>query len=188
MKLQTMEFESKIQTERLKLRKLHKKDREMLFEIYSHEDSARLDDWVPMLNREEADKLIIQSIENYENKSEVRNGVEDVTRNLLVGSCGLFAFDEWNKKCMIYYQIHHNERNKGYASEAIKGLVQYAFSTLGCNRIEAYVTPGNDSSIRALEKNAFRCEGLMREMEFYKGQYWDGIIMAILKKDWVSEE
>ena len=42
---------------------------------------------------------------------------------------------------------------KGYATEAVGELVCYAFETLKVNRIEAYVTPGNEGSTRVLLKN-----------------------------------
>lgn len=40
----------------------------------------------------------------------------------------------------------------------------------------------------ALEKNGFRKEGLLRDIEFYKGRFWDGIVMAMLSKDYVEIE
>lgn len=184
MKLDEIKFPEKIESKKIRLRKLKLEDISVIYDIYSNEDSSKLDDWIPYTKIEEAEALINKSNKDFINKSELRYGIEDVTRNILVGSCGIFGFDEWNKKCMLYYQIHHNERNKGYASEAVKLLVRYAFYDLKSNRIEAYITPGNDSSIRVLEKNGFINEGLLRQMEFYKGQFWDGIVMAILKRDY----
>jgi len=184
MKLDEIIFPKKLESKKIRLRKLKPEDTPVIYEIYSNEDSAKLDDWIPYTKIEEAKALINKANKDYINKSELRYGIEDVTRNILVGSCGIFGFDEWNEKCMLYYLTHHNERNMGYASEAVQLLVRYAFEELKANRIEAYITPGNDSSIRVLEKNGFTNEGLLRQMEFYKGQFWDGIVMAILKRDY----
>ena len=85
---------------------------------------------------------------------------------------------------MIYFQINRKEWNKGYATESIGKLVCYAFEELKVNRIEAYVTPGNEGSIKVLLKNGFVNEGLMREMEYYKNKYQDGIIFGMIRKDW----
>jgi ribosomal-protein-alanine N-acetyltransferase len=178
-----MELDKRIISEHLILRLLVPEDKETLFELYSNEESSRLDDWIPMKDSIEAKNMINESHRKFDSKSEIRYGIEEVSSGKLVGSCGIFAIDEWNRKCMVYYQIHHNEWNKGYASGAVKMLIDYIFNKLNCNRIEAYITPGNVGSIKALEKNGFVNEGLHREMEYYKGQFWDGIIMAMLKSD-----
>ena len=89
---------------------------------------------------------------------------------------------------MIYYQVHHNERNKGFATNAIKLLVKFIFEELCANRIEAYVTPGNTTSVRVLEKNGFQNEGILREMEYYKDRFWDGIVMGMIRKDFEELE
>ncbi len=57
------------------------------------------------------------------------------------------------------------------------------FKGLKVNRIEAYVTPGNKASIKVLLKNGFVNEGVMREMEYYKGKYQDGIVFGMFRKD-----
>ena len=184
MKLEQIKFRGVLASERLILRKLTNEDRTKLFEIYTHEESALYDDWIPFTDIKEADDMIVNSVTSFSEKSEIRYGIIDKESDTLVGSCGIFGFDDWNMKCTLFYQVHHLERNKGYASESVRLLLDYAFSELEFNRLEAYITPGNDSSIRVLEKNGFVREGLLREMEFYKDRYWDGILMAILRKDY----
>ena len=183
MDLKSIEFPKLLESTRLRLRPLEERDREALFAIYSDEQSAALDDWVPFTSVAEADALIRSAQEKAATKEELRLGIETTHNGRLVGSCGLFGFDEWNSKCMLYYQVCLQERNNGYATEAVAALIDYAFGPLGANRVEAYITPGNDASIRVLEKCGFANEGLLREMEFYKGRFWDGIAMAKLRRD-----
>jgi len=174
---------SELSNGKILLRQLQDTDKQAVFDIYSDEESAKLDDWVPFKTIEEASTLIDQSKKNFSDKTELRYGIEDLSRKCLIGTCGIFGFDDWNKKCMIYYQVHHSERNKGFASSAVKLLVNFIFEKLSANRIEAYVTPGNTSSIRVLEKNGFQNEGILREMEYYKDKFWDGIVMGMIRKD-----
>lgn len=188
MNLKGTDFPESLSSTRLRLRTLAEHDREALFEIYSNEQSAKYDDWVPFTGIEEAEAMIVSSREKFICKEELRYGIETKVDSRLVGSCGLFGFDDWNRKCMVYYQIHHDERSNGYATEAVQALTAFTFEILGANRVEAYVTPGNDASLRVLEKNGFSNEGLLREMEFYKDRFWDGIVMAILRKDYEGLE
>ena len=184
MKINETDFPPELSDDRIILRKLTDEDKKAVFEIYSDEESSKLDDWVPFKTVEEAEALIAQSRKSFIDNSEFRFGIEDAARRSLVGSCGIFGFDEWNRKCMIFYQIHHNEHNKGYATDAVRLLVYFIFEKLHANRIEAFVTPGNTASVRVLEKNGFKNEGILREMEFYKDKFWDGISMGMIRKDY----
>jgi len=184
MNIKEIIFPKTLSSKRLLLRTLTDEDKGSIFEIYSDEETAKYDDWIPMKKVAQAQRLIDNSNKYFNEKSLLRYGIVLKESNMLIGSCALFDFDEWNKKCSIFYQINRNYWNKGYASEAIKLLVKFAFEELHTNRIEAFITPGNDASQKVLEKNGFIREGLMREMEFYKDKFWDGIVMGMLKKDY----
>jgi ribosomal-protein-alanine N-acetyltransferase len=54
---------------------------------------------------------------------------------------------------------------------------------MNLNRIEAFITPGNDASVKVLEKLNFTKEGIVRERDLIKGKLEDGIIMSIIQKD-----
>lgn len=104
--------------------------------------------------------------------------------DVLIGTCCLGDFNEGAMRSEIGYSILRNEWGKGYATEAVNEIVRFGFEVMGLNRIEATITPGNDASVRVLEKLNFTKEGLVRERDLIKGKLEDGIIMAILKKDY----
>lgn len=58
---------------------------------------------------------------------------------------------------------------------------------MNLNRIEAFITPGNDNFVKVLKKLNFELEGIVKEMNFIKGKLEDGIIMAMLKRQWIVE-
>lgn len=104
--------------------------------------------------------------------------------DVLIGTCCLGDFNEGAMRSEIGYSILRSEWGKGYATEAVNEIVRFGFEVMGLNRIEATITPGNDASVRVLEKLNFTKEGLVRERDLIKGKLEDGIIMAILKKDY----
>ena len=57
---------------------------------------------------------------------------------------------------------------------------------MNLNRIEAIITPGNYASIRVLEKLESITEGIVRERNLIKGKLEDGIIMSILKREYIQ--
>ena len=55
----------------------------------------------------------------------------------------------------IGYVIQKNKQQKGYATEVCQAIMQYAFQTLGKEKIIARVNPANSASIRLLQKLGF---------------------------------
>ena len=68
----------------------------------------------------------------------------------------------------------------GYGGRA--GIVGYVFQTTDINRLEAYTYPANVASVRVLEKAGFR-HGLMREWGYWRGEFHDMQMNALLRKD-----
>jgi RimJ/RimL family protein N-acetyltransferase len=72
---------------------------------------------------------------------------------------------------------------KGYATEAIGLVVNYAFTDLNLHKVTAGAYSDNLGSIRAFEKNGFFVEGQKKEHAFYKGKYSDVVLLGIINKN-----
>lgn len=57
------------------------------------------------------------------------------------------------------YSIGQRWNGRGFATEAVRLALEYAFGEAGLHRVQAAVMPRNTGSIRVLEKNGFREEG-----------------------------
>ena len=77
---------------------------------------------------------------------------------------------------------------QGYASDALMGILRYAFEELGLHRVEAACMPRNRASVGVLERGGFRQEGLARRYLMINGVYEDHLLFARLKDDVVSGE
>jgi [ribosomal protein S5]-alanine N-acetyltransferase len=71
---------------------------------------------------------------------------------------------------------------KGFGTEAISLIVDYAFNTLNLNKITAGAYSVNIGSIKAFQKNNFAIEGTLKKQYFYKGSFVDGILLGLVKK------
>lgn len=71
---------------------------------------------------------------------------------------------------------------KGYASEAIELITNYAFNELNLHKVWAGCYGCNTGSIKAFKNAGFYEEARLKEQYFCKGVYMDGIIMARLKE------
>jgi len=72
---------------------------------------------------------------------------------------------------------------RGYMSSALSTILRFAFDDLNLHRLEAACMPHNAASIRVLENNGFRREGLARRYLKIDGVWQDHLLYAILMDD-----
>jgi len=82
--------------------------------------------------------------------------------------------------CHLGYRIDEQEQGKGYATEAIRAVVDYAFTKGGLHRIEANIMPRNLGSLRVVEKLGFINEGIAKKYLKINGKWEDHIHMVLL--------
>ena len=77
------------------------------------------------------------------------------TQGVMVGRINLNVLENNRKTAELGYRIGENVSNLGYASEAVKLVLEKAFTTYGFNRTIAGTAIGNLASQRVLLKNGF---------------------------------
>ena len=102
--------------------------------------------------------------------------------NLLIGSIGLHI-NKKNKYAELGYWIGKEYWNNGFCSEAVSGIVNYAFEKLHLNKIFANFITSNVASGKVLEKNGFIKEGHFKQHVKCNGRYEDIECFGLLKKD-----
>lgn len=84
----------------------------------------------------------------------------------------------------IGYILVPSERGKGYASEAVKIMVDYLFLSRDAVRIQANTDVNNLASQKVLEKAGFKKEGTIRKNAFFRGEWRDSCLFSILREEW----
>lgn len=82
--------------------------------------------------------------------------------------------------CHLGYEVHNAYAKRGYISEALQAVVEYAFVDLRLHRIEANIMPRNQRSIGVVEKLGFEHEGLARKYLKINGVWEDHIHYVLL--------
>jgi [ribosomal protein S5]-alanine N-acetyltransferase len=100
----------------------------------------------------------------------------------VIGTCLLFNFDAPSRRAETGYVLGQPHWSKGYAKEAMSGLVRYAFDVLDLHRLEAQVDARNDASCKLLERLGFAREGLLRQRFFDKGEFSDAASYRLLRE------
>jgi ribosomal-protein-alanine N-acetyltransferase len=104
-----------------------------------------------------------------------------------VGSVGFHHIHWANRNAMIGLSIgEESSWGKGYATEAVRLLLQYGFEELNFHKISAHIFSPNIGSWKAAEKAGMTREAVFREEMFIDGQYADDFIYCIFDRDYFS--
>ncbi|MFL6517591.1 MAG: GNAT family N-acetyltransferase, partial [Bacillus sp. (in: firmicutes)] len=87
------------------------------------------------------------------------------------------------QSCYIGYSLDQEQNGKGFMTEAVKLVIEYAFKHLHLHRIVAGVMPRNIGSIRVLEKAGFEKEGIARKNVKINGKWEDHVTFSILNPE-----
>jgi RimJ/RimL family protein N-acetyltransferase len=84
------------------------------------------------------------------------------------------------------YAIAAKEWGRGYATDAARTLVTYAFKELGLQRITAAIGPDNVASIAVVQQLGFSSEGTLRDHVFTNGHWRDSVLFSVLAHEWTE--
>jgi [ribosomal protein S5]-alanine N-acetyltransferase len=88
------------------------------------------------------------------------------------------------ENAFLGYFVAERHNGRGYATEAVRQAVDFAFGDLGLHRVQAAVVPRNVASGRVLEKAGFREEGLALRYLQIAGVWEDHKLYAITAEEW----
>jgi RimJ/RimL family protein N-acetyltransferase len=84
----------------------------------------------------------------------------------------------------VGYLLAKQYWGQGLLFEAMQILLDFAFTELGLNRIEAEVITANAVSAKVLHKLGFTEEGCLRERWIVSGQKYDIAAFGLLRQEW----
>ena len=129
---------------------------------------------------EDARRFINKSRRNFQLKKEQTFAIEFVGN--LVGVISLQKIDRVNKNAQISYWIGKNYWNLGIATESINLVIRYAFWVLRLHKVYANVLATNRASIRVLEKNGLKKEGVLKHSVYKDDKFHDVVLYYKLNR------
>lgn len=173
-----------LNTDRLLLREISLNDVNAIYEMYSDPKVAEYDSFAPVRTIGEARNIIHNYRKDFREKKQIRWGIVRKSDNNMIGTCVFMNLDDTSRRCEIGCGLVSSEWNKGFMTEALEPIIEYGFEVFNFNRIEAYIISGNSASVKLFRKLGFIHEGVVREREYFKGNFHDEIIMSILRSDY----
>ena len=136
-------------------------------------------------NIQETEALIVSVIQDKLNEERKRYGwvIRIKETDEFIGEIGIILSEKRFNKAEIYYSFLPRYWGKGYATEAVKSIINFGFQELKLHRMEAGVATENMRSIKILEKIGMRREGLKRKILPIRGEWKDNYHYALLEND-----
>ena len=175
-----------IRTARLELRPLREADVPALFEIHSDPKAMRYWDASIWNNDQRGHTMVARDLD-LTTRDYLRLGIELAATGELLGTCALWGINAQCRRAEVGYILSPRCWGHGYMHEALSALLDYAFTELNLNRVEADTDPRNERSARLLDRLGFSKEGLFRERCIVDGEISDAAMYGLLRREWDQE-
>ena len=175
-----------IATPRLLLRPFRADDVDDLHAIQSREDVNRYLYWSPRTREEVADVIVTRSaMGTLEGEGEILVlAVELRETGTVIGDVNLAWESEEHRKGEFGFVFHPDYHGRGYAGEAALEMLRLGFEGLGLHRIVGRADGRNSASARLMEKLGLRREAYFVQNEWFKGEWTDEVVYAMLASEW----
>ncbi len=100
-----------------------------------------------------------------------------------IGCIDLFEFDPNHQRAGLGILIaDKNDRRKNYATEALKLLIEYCFSTLNLRQLYCNITSDNEPSILLFQQQGFEITGIKKQWIRSGSAFKDELLLQLIRK------
>lgn len=175
-----------IETERMKLRQLTPLEYDYVFANYSREALWKFFAFQSEEDYELEKKKYDDSLQSY-GKTFLYFHMMHKDSGEVFGAIGYHTWYTRHDRAELFYHIKDEQQmRKGYASEALKPVLDYGFNEMALNRIEVFIGPMNTASHKLVQKAGFTREGQMRGHYFVNGVHQDSVVYGLLKSEYTG--
>jgi RimJ/RimL family protein N-acetyltransferase len=105
---------------------------------------------------------------------------------VLVGDLATHVDEHEHRQLEVGFTLAPEHQGKGYGTEALRGLLTYAFGTLDVHRAVAITDARNDAAAALLTRVGFRQEAHFVDNVFFKGAWGSELLFAMLESEWAG--
>jgi RimJ/RimL family protein N-acetyltransferase len=171
-------------TERLTIRPLARDDITPFTSYRNDAEVARYQDWTLPYTRDLAHAVVDDAEEvGFPSPGRwLQLAIVDLD-NRLLGDVAVWLDDD-GLLAVIGYTLAAEHQRQGYATEAVRAVVDWLFTVRKVHRVAATIDPANLPSARVLERNGFRYIGTARSAALVRGEWTDDARFELLADEW----
>jgi RimJ/RimL family protein N-acetyltransferase len=175
-----------VRTDRLVLRPFTPEDVEPLYAFHSDPAAVRYVPYPPR-TRDQVVEVLRRKVASTALQAEgslLELAVVRSADQSLIGDVLLAVRSVQHQTLEVGYIFAPAAAGRGYATEAVRALVDLAFTTVGARRVVARVDERNVRSSALLERLGFRREARQVENEWFKDELSTELDYALLSREW----
>jgi RimJ/RimL family protein N-acetyltransferase len=101
--------------------------------------------------------------------------------NLPIGDCGIHFVSDARQQVELGITLDPCYQNRGFAREALEGVLGYVFDTLEMTRVSATTDAENNAAHKLFQRLGFRQEAHFVEHLWFKGAWGSEYVFAMLQ-------
>lgn len=170
-----------IKGENIYFKELSTEDVQEIHSYASDEEVSRFIGWKLMKTVDETHNYIVEMLRRESVGTHLYASIALKSTHEIIGTAMIFNFDKEAGHAELGYVFHKDHWGKGYGSEAVALMSDFAFDILNLHKIHACVVGVNIGSSRVLEKNGFELEGRRKDHYFIEDSYYDQLLYGKLQ-------
>jgi RimJ/RimL family protein N-acetyltransferase len=172
--------------ERVVLRRFRPADLDAFVAYRSDPDVARYQGWTAPYPRERAHRMLVGLAGDHPDTPGewFQFAVALPGTDELIGDCGAHVPLAEPRQAEIGFTFAPAHQGRGYATEAVRRLLDYLLVERGKHRVVATCDARNARSSALLRRVGMRREGLLRQGVWAKGEWTDEELYAVLADEW----
>jgi ribosomal-protein-alanine N-acetyltransferase len=171
-----------LRTTRLFLRPIALCDAQALFAVRGDPEVMRYWDWPEHKTPADLEEMFRAHIPDSDDGHMHWWSVAESEHGPAIGECDLSEIDRHHRRAEVGFLFARTHWGKGYAEEAMRAVIDFAFGPLGLERLWARCHFGNDASVKLLERLGFSFEGRLKAHVQRDGRPRDCLIYGLLKE------
>ena len=172
-----------LQGPHIQLRALEPEDLDMMYTIENDTSLWYVSNRQVPYSREVLRQYIINSQADLYADKQVRLMMELRTTHETVGAIDLFNFEPLHRHAEVGIAVLQAHQSKGYATEALQLLCDYAFRFLGMEQLVAHIASDNTCSMQLFSTCGFTPCGTLKRWWNVEGTFKDVTLMQQFKKN-----
>jgi [ribosomal protein S5]-alanine N-acetyltransferase len=171
-----------LEGENISFKALSIDDVQEIHDYASDKDVSRFIGWNLMNTLDETRDLIELMLKRESEGTHLYASIIQKSTQAILGTAMIFNFDHEANQAEIGYVFHKDHWGKGYGTEIVALMSDFAFTSLHLHKLHASVVDANIGSARILEKNKFELEGRLKDHYFIEDKYYDSLLFGKIAK------
>jgi ribosomal-protein-alanine N-acetyltransferase len=156
-------------------------DAKAIHQFASNEEVSRFIGWNLMNTLNQTSEFIELMLKRESAGTHLYASIVLKSTQEIIGTAMIFNFDKEANHAEIGYVFDKGNWGKGYGSECVALMSDYAFESLNLHKLHASVVDANIGSARILEKNGYELEGRLKDHYFIENKYYDALLFGKIK-------